>query len=127
MVSFSKTSEEVLPKIMAQLKPISQLISELNLAITRDNSILEGINKEHYSEFRQLASALTRVAESLAELDFFQSKALKELVYETMHQCYGVEAEIKLKAYENQPIKKSDDHLKRALSANGMKAVHKRI
>jgi hypothetical protein len=127
VISYAKTSEEVLPKILAQLKPVSILITRLNLAIIRDRSILEGINKEHYTEFRRISSAMTRVAESLADLEFFQSLVLKELVYETMHQCYGIEAEIKLKAYENQPVKKSEIALNRALSENGMKAIHKRI
>jgi hypothetical protein len=127
LVSFTNAASEVAPKVIARFKPIHHQLQSILESVQANEALLSDMTKEGYREFRQTSSALTQVAESLAALDFFRNSTLKDLVFSTMHLCYRLEAEIKIRAYEKEPFKKTDDDLKRALSHSGMKAIHKRL
>ena len=126
MHTYSKSTQEIASKVLNQFKPIFHLIKDLKKNLEGDPTNEIGITKEDYLEFRNLVRIMCEIGESLADLEYFRDKALEDLVNTTLDMSFITSAEIKIKGYAEQPVKKTDDELKRALSLNGMKAIHKR-
>jgi hypothetical protein len=82
---------------------------------------------EDYRIFSGLVNVLTKINKLYRSIDYMDSSQLEQLMNDTLSLSYEIEAELKVRALSSKELIKTDDNLKKALSANSRFAIAKQL